>query len=117
MSGSLTLPLLALIGFCILAEMVREVCFKQAANDTTLARAIIKPITWIGIVFWAVELLAWTVVLETVPLSIAFPMMALSYAVIVIAGACFFKEHINYRHAAGVFLITAGVACVGATGL
>lgn len=117
MSGTLTLPMLALIGFCILAEMAREVCFKQAAHASSLRRALVKPATWVGIAFWAVELFAWMMVLERVPLSIAFPMMALSYVVIVVAGACFFKEHVNLRHAAGVLLITAGVTCVGATGL
>jgi multidrug transporter EmrE-like cation transporter len=117
MSGALTLPMLSLIGFCILAEMAREVCFKQAANGSTLVQALTKPMTWLGIVFWAVELVAWMTVLEYVPLSVAFPMMALSYVVIVFAGACLFKENVSFRHAAGVLLITAGVTCVGATGL
>ncbi|EJZ22854.1 Permeases of the drug/metabolite transporter (DMT) superfamily protein, partial [Rhizobium sp. Pop5] len=35
----------------------------------------------------------------------------------VVAGAVIFRENINLRHATGVFLVTAGVACVGATGL
>jgi len=79
--------------------------------------ALARPVTWLGILFWAVELLAWTAVLERVPLSLAFPLMALSYVVIVLAGAAIFKENINLRHATGVFLVTAGVACVGVTGL
>ncbi|MFT4184709.1 MAG: EamA family transporter [Rhizobium sp.] len=117
MSGSLTLPMLGLILFCVLAETAREVCFKQAAQQGGLHRALARPVTWLGILFWAVELLAWTAVLERVPLSLAFPLMALSYVVIVLAGAAIFKENINLRHATGVFLVTAGVACVGVTGL
>ncbi len=117
MSGILTLPMLGLILFCILAETAREVCFKQSANEHALLSAMAKPVTWLGIVFWAVELFAWTAVLEHVPLTIAFPLMALSYVVIVFAGAIIFKETINLRHATGVFLVTAGVACVGVTGL
>lgn len=117
MSGSLTLPMLCLILFCVLAETAREVCFKQAAQQGDLRLALARPVTWLGILFWAVELLAWTAVLERVPLSLAFPLMALSYVVIVLAGAAIFKENINLRHATGVFLVTAGVACVGVTGL
>jgi len=117
MSGSLTFPMLCLILFCVLAETAREVCFKQAAQQGTLRLALARPVTWLGILFWAVELLAWTAVLERVPLSLAFPLMALSYVVIVLAGAAIFKENINLRHATGVFLVTAGVACVGVTGL
>lgn len=117
MSDSLTLPMLALIAFCILAEAAREVCFKQAAHDETFTAALAKPITWLGILFWGVELIAWTIVLEHVALSVAFPLMALSYVAIVLAGAWIFKESVNLRHAAGALLITAGVACVGATGI
>ena len=66
---------------------------------------------------WGVELLAWMAVLERVALSIAFPLMALSYVVMVFAAALVLKETISFRHAAGASLITAGVMCVGATGL
>ena len=118
MNGVLTTPMLALIFFCIFAEMGREVCFKHAANNaSTLVQSLIKPATWAGIVFWGMELLAWTAVLGHVPLSIAFPLMALSYVAMVPAGAIFFKEAVSLRHAAGACLITAGVICVGATGL
>lgn len=117
MSTGLTSSMAWLIGFCVFAEAAREVCFKQAANQTALVEAILKPMTWLGIVFWGIELVAWTLVLEQVPLSVAFPLMALSYVAIVLAGALILKEQVNIRHAIGAVLITAGVACVGATGL
>ncbi|RUM23367.1 permease [Rhizobium vallis] len=117
MTGGLTLPMFGLILFCVVAETAREVCFKQAASDNAILATLVKPLTWLGIAFWAIELLAWTAVLARVPLTIAFPLMALSYVGTVVAGAAVFKEKINLRHATGVFLITAGVACVGATGL
>lgn len=116
MSGSLTLPMIGLILFCVLAETATEVCFKQSADGGFLS-LLVKPLIWLGILLWAMELLAWTVVLEWVPLSIAFPLMASSYVVVVFAGAIIFHEKVNLRHAAGVFLVAAGVACVGATGL
>jgi undecaprenyl phosphate-alpha-L-ara4N flippase subunit ArnE len=117
MSGSLTPAMAGLILFCVLAETAREVCFKGSAGAGSWAFALLRPLTWVGVAFWAVELTAWTVVLGRVPLTIAFPMMALSYVAIVVAGRLIFKEHVNLRHAAGVICITAGVACVGATGL
>ncbi|MGO4569368.1 EamA family transporter [Rhizobium sp. 2YAF20] len=117
MSGTLTLPMLGLILFCVLTEMAREICFKQSAQSGSVLAAVAKPLTWLGIAFWAVELVAWTAVLTRVPLTIAFPLMALSYVAIALAGVLIFKERINLRHAAGVFFVTAGVACVGVTGL
>jgi len=117
MSTGLTTSMAWLIGFCVLAEAAREVCFKQAVNHTSLLKAMMKPMTSLGVLFWGIELVAWTLVLEQVPLSIAFPLMALTYITIVVAGALVLKEPINIRHAVGACLITAGVACVGATGL
>jgi drug/metabolite transporter (DMT)-like permease len=117
-SGPLTMPMLALIGFCILTEAAREVCFKQAAKGAAnFVQSLLKPVIWVGLIFWGVELLAWMAVLERVPLSIAFPLMALSYVATVFAAALFLKEAVSFRHAAGASLITAGVMCVGATGL
>ncbi len=116
MSAGLTNSMIELIAFCILAEAARELCFKQAAADTAFHRALAKPVTWLGIFFWGVELVAWTVVLGQVPLSVAFPLMALTYVVVVLASSLVLKEPVNFRQALGACLITAGVACVGATG-
>lgn len=117
MTEPLTLPMGALLVFCILTEAAREVCFKFASHDASFLTALAKPVTWLGIFFWAIELLAWTVVLEHMALSIAFPLMALVYVLVVAAGAVIFKEEVNIRHAVGAICITAGVACVGATGV
>ncbi|WP_018901796.1 permease [Rhizobium sp. 2MFCol3.1] len=107
---------LATIMFCILAETGRELCFKHGATSVVF-ETLQKPVVWLGIAFWGVELVTWTRVLEEAALSVAFPLMALSYAVIAFAGAAIFKETINFRHAFGIFLVTLGVVCVGATGL
>jgi multidrug transporter EmrE-like cation transporter len=107
---------LSLILVCVLAETGRELCFKYGATSVLL-KTLQQPVIWIGILFWAFELVMWTRVLEQVALSVAFPLMALSYAAIAFAGAVLFKETINLRHALGIVLVTAGVICVGATGL
>ncbi|RCS21650.1 permease [Phyllobacterium salinisoli] len=118
MAGPLTLSMLVVIVFCVITEIGREVCLKYAADRAPdVMRLLFMPVTWLGTVFWATELFGWMVVLESVPLSIAFPLMALSYVAMVFAGAWFFGESVNFRHGVGVFLITAGVICVGITGL
>lgn len=117
MRTGITAQMAWLIGFCVLAEAAREVCFKHAADHTVFLLALLKPVAWLGIFFWGVELVAWTVVLEHVPLSIAFPLMALSYVAVVFAGCLVLKEPVNVRQAVGACLITVGVACIGVTGL
>lgn len=115
MASGLSAPMLLAIVFCILTEAGREICFKHGSLQTGRI-LLLRPTILLGVVFWAVELVAWSWVLSTVPLSIAFPLMALSYAVISVAGVVFFKEKINLRHACGIALVTAGVICIGTTG-
>jgi len=117
MSGQSGVAMLALIGLCILFEAGRELCFKLGADSATLLQALARPVIWLGIGFWAVEVVAWVSALEYMPLSIAYPLMSLSYVAILLGGALVFNEPVNKSHAAGAFLITAGVACIGATGI
>ncbi|MBC2775119.1 EamA family transporter [Rhizobium sp. AQ_MP] len=116
MTYGLDSTMLLLILFCIITEAGREVCFKLA-SATEQGNPYLHPWTLTGIVFWAVELVAWTYVLTRVPLSIAFPLMASSYAVVSIVSAFVLKEQIGIRHSIGVALVSGGVICVGVSGL
>lgn len=116
MTGALNSTMLALILFCVVTEAGREVCFKFASAQDR-RNPYLHPWTLIGVAFWSVELVAWTYVLAKVPLSIAFPLMASSYAVISIVSAFMFKEKIGLRHSLGVALVSGGVICVGVSGL
>lgn len=116
MSGILTLPMLGLILFCILAETAREVCFKQSANEHALLSAMARPITWLGIVFGL-----WSFCLDCGSGACSPHHRISPHGAELrcdrIRRRLYFKETINLRHATGVFLVTAGVACVGVTGL
>ncbi len=106
-----------LILFCVLTEAARELCFKRAADGKSLLVALRNPLIWAGIFFWAIELVAWVRVLEFVPLTVAFPLMALIYVLTFFGGVILLKEPLTKRHGIGALLVTAGVACIGSTGL
>ena len=106
-----------LIAFCTLTEAGRELCFKQAADKVSVSQALRRPILWLGIALWIIELAAWLRVLETVPLTIAYPLMALVYVIIQIGGVVLLKEPFTKRHGWGALLITVGVGCIGSTGI
>jgi undecaprenyl phosphate-alpha-L-ara4N flippase subunit ArnE len=55
-------------------------------------------------------------VLQRLPLSVAYPMMTLSYATVPMAGLFLLKERMSRRKLAGAGLIFAGVALVGLAG-
>ena len=109
--------MILLILFCIIAETACQICFKSAADASSLKETLCKPIIWLGIILWGIEVVVWMHVLKTVPLTIAFPVMSLNYVAILLTSAWIFKEHITKRHAIGALFITMGVACIGATGI
>jgi undecaprenyl phosphate-alpha-L-ara4N flippase subunit ArnE len=111
-----------LLASCVAAEIARELCFKAAANSAhdapnyALALAV-RPTLWLGLAFWIGEAICLVLVLETVPLSLAYPITNLPYAGIPIAGALLFRERLSPKQIAGAALIAAGVVLVGASGL
>jgi undecaprenyl phosphate-alpha-L-ara4N flippase subunit ArnE len=122
MSEHLTFVSLGLLAFCIVTEIGRELCFKAASDGADGKPAYImalalQPALWGGIVFWFVEMVAWVLVLETTPLSLAFPIMTLTYAGVPVAGTLILKERLTPIQIAGAALVAAGVTCVGLSGL
>jgi undecaprenyl phosphate-alpha-L-ara4N flippase subunit ArnE len=116
----MTATVWALLAFCIALEVMRELCFKAAADDSgeggyfaALAR---RPVLWLGLTAWAVEVVAWVAVLQRAPLTIAFPIMTVTYAAIPIAGHWLLKERLSARQSAGAALVAVGVICVGVAG-
>jgi multidrug transporter EmrE-like cation transporter len=67
----------------------------------------------VGLVLFALNVLAYTQALTKIPLSIAYPIMtSLGFLIVVSASAYFFKETITWVQGIGFALIIAGVICV-----
>lgn len=114
---------LTLLALCILAEVIRELCFKLAADPLDQAVAVGNwvgamaiPLLWIGISLWTAETLLWIAALQHVPLGVGYPIRAASYALIPLMGWLLLKERLGGSQIAGVVLVAAGVACIGFSG-
>ena len=67
----------------------------------------------VGLVLFALNVIAWTQALSKLPLSVAYPIMVSMTLLIVIMGsALLFKESISWIQWVGFVLIVVGVACV-----
>ena len=114
----------ALLAACIAAEIGLELCFKLAAHPVVTysrggrwgALALTMPM-WAGIALWALEMLMWIATLQHISLGLAYPLMALTFAGVPLAGRLLLRERLLPVQWAGILLVVAGVACVGATGL
>ena len=63
------------------------------------------------------ESVVWLLVLEQAPLSIAFPIMSLTYAATPIAAALVLEERLTRRQAIGAALVTLGAVLVSISDL
>jgi small multidrug resistance pump len=67
----------------------------------------------LGLVLFALNVIAYTQALTKIPLSVAYPIMVSLTGVIVISGSMMlFKESLSWVQVLGLALIVAGVVCV-----
>jgi drug/metabolite transporter (DMT)-like permease len=92
-----------------------QILFKRAATQLTssgsgwLLELAKLPTMWVAVALYAAATLLWVRILVTIPLSRAYPFVALAFVLVPAAGYLFFHESINARYAFGTTLIVAGV--------
>ena len=78
-----------------------------------LASLLLQPLLLFALVLYGCSLLMWLQVLSRVPLSTAYPILAITYIVVPILSVVFFGEQIHSPQIIGMLLILAGVAIIG----
>lgn len=87
--------------------------FKPAALRAVLPRVLRNPLIWIGFLGFGLGAVFWLGVLSRVPLSLAYPILALSYFVVVVEAWLFLHERVTWLRMLGVLVIIVGVVIVG----
>ena len=104
-------------------EATGQVCFKLATRRASAAVPgrsgvafvrVLMGSRWLvaGIVAYLFELLLWLAALTVMPLSVAYPLLATSYCVVVIASRVFLKEKLHARSLFAIALVTLGAALI-----
>ena len=57
----------------------------------------------------------WLLVLQRIPVGIAYPMLSLNFVWVTLAARAIWHEQITLRHACGLVLIIIGVALLGSS--
>ena len=98
-----------------------QLAFKAAAGDPGagdgLARwkhMAARPWLWVGVGCYVCEFLVWIAFLSLVPLSEGVLLGSINIVAIMVAGRILFGERLTPLRVAGILLVTAGVAVVGA---
>jgi drug/metabolite transporter (DMT)-like permease len=125
--GELTLTSLGLLSVFIALTSVGQLCMKvgvrgAAATSAVAARGVLhqvvaalaRPPVLVGIGLYILGGLAWLPLISRVRLSIAYPMVSLSYVVVVVLSAGVLRERVRWRLALpGLLLIGVGCSLIG----
>ena len=112
---------IALIVFSIICSVAGQTVLKLGttqmgshpnAGAEFLLTAFRSPLVWLGLVFYGVSVLAWILVLSRLPLSLAYPFLALNFVLIAITSSVFLGESIPPMRWGGIGLIIAGILLI-----
>lgn len=93
-----------------------QILFKSAAlsmpairNFADLATTIQIPVLWLAVLLYGGATLLWIYLLQTVPLSRAYPFAALGFVLVPAAGVFIFGEKVSLGYVVGAVLIASGL--------
>lgn len=84
-----------------------------SAPIETVKKVAAEPLLWIGLFLFGVSAVFWLVVLSHVPLSVAYPVVGLSYVLIVGLSRFVLHESVPTMRWLGVLVVAIGIGIVG----
>jgi small multidrug resistance pump len=94
----------------IVLGTVGQIALKSAANGSaTIITQFLNPLTLIGLAVYVFAALCYILALKRIPVSIAFPSVAASYAVVAVLAHLLWNEPFGWSQMAGIVLIGSGV--------
>ena len=106
--------ILASVGLSALAQVLLKhgSAAAHGATGSAYLAILASPLTWGGLLVYGASALLWLRVLSLVPLSQAYPFVALGFVLTTVAGIAVFGEPVVATRVAGTALILAGVVLV-----
>ncbi|MBI5837824.1 MAG: EamA family transporter [Candidatus Eisenbacteria bacterium] len=112
--------LVGLVGsqLCVKAGLERAggVSFGGPQPLAGVLRVMAQPLFWAGLALTGMASVVWLGVLSRLSLSVAYPLLSLSYVLMLFAARWLYKEPITWPKLAGVLLVCCGVALLGRRG-
>jgi multidrug transporter EmrE-like cation transporter len=99
---------LLLIVVCVLTETTAQLFYRMAGKHRDRYFKFVIP----GVLIHSIEFAAWFMVLKSLPLGIALPLMGANYVTIALASRFLFGETVNARRWTGIVFIISGFVLV-----
>ena len=110
---------LKLAGFLMMI-VAGQICFKKAAMGGAGLDNIFQSFfnKWLIAAFaiYGTATFIWVTILRTMPLSTAYPFIALGFILVPLAGGFFFGEHLSPMQWVGAGMIVVGIFLAGGAG-
>jgi undecaprenyl phosphate-alpha-L-ara4N flippase subunit ArnE len=115
MSGLTLTQVVQLVAVAVLLS-VGQLLFKHGAASAPPAgdlggviRLMFTPMVMVAVALYGLTTVLWVYTLQQVPLTSAYPFMALGTVLVPVAAALLLREAVDLRYAAGLALILAGL--------
>jgi small multidrug resistance pump len=97
----------------VLFGIAGQIALKSAAvGSASLAAQFVNPLTLIGFGIYLGAALCYIVALNKLPVSVAFPSVAASYAIVAIIAHLLWNEPLGWPQLAGILLIGGGILLI-----
>ncbi len=96
----------------ILAGIGGQILLKAGADAPDFVSQLMRPSTLLGLALYGSAAFLYIIALRKIPVSVAFPSVSLSYAIVAVAGHFLFGEPFGLKQVAGILLIVGGVALI-----
>src|SRR5471030_1925385 len=100
------------LGIGILAGIAGQMLLKAGADAPTLVEQVLRPSTLIGLAFYGSAAFLYIFALRKIPVTVAFPSVSLSYAIVAVLGYFLFGEPFGIKQMSGIALIMGGVILI-----
>ena len=95
------------------AQILQKLAADQSRQlDEARQKQLLNPFVLLSLACLGVALLLWLVVLSVLPVSQAYPMLSLSYSIVMLLARWIFKENIPWQRWLGAAFIMLGISCL-----
>ncbi len=99
----------------IVAGIGGQVLLKLGADAPDFVSQVLRPSTLAGLALYGSAAFLYIVALRKIPVSVAFPSVSLSYAIVAVLGHYLFGEPFGMKQIGGIVLIVGGVVLINQT--
>jgi len=111
--NAMSLPTFVMVLVSVAMICCGQLLFKEVGNRLAVGMEPTQlQVVWVAAVaigIYGLATLLWIHILRSVPLTRAYPFMALSFVIVPLGSILFFAEHVRPQYFIGTALIVAGV--------